>query len=162
MKRHRSIAAAPVRSPAQAWDTIAALIAVTLERSASLDPADVSEAMSAAAPAGLALIAGGHLDRERLTLVAGDVHCTITTVSGTPAFDVDENLNAIPGAASATGFTVHLPCPDPHGDLVRSVAGKSPHLSTDEPPAPAAEAAASKGHGIIDLAALERENERDD
>lgn len=162
MKRHRKFAAAPVRSPAQAWDSITALVAATLERSNSIDLFDVSEAMSTAAPAGLALIAGGHLDREPLTLVAGEVHCTISTVSGTTAFDVDENLNAIPGAASATSFTVHLPCPDPHGDLVRCVAGKSPHLSTGEPSEPAVEAAANKGQGIIDLAALERARARHD
>lgn len=154
MKRHRDVAAAPVRSPAEAWSAITGLVVATLYRSA-VSQSDVTTAMSAATPAGLALIAGGHLDRQPLTLISGSVYCTIGTVSGTSAFGVDENLEAIPGAALATGFIVHLPCPHPHVDFVRSVAEASPHLSAAEPSEPVAEAAA-RGRGIIDLAALER------
>ena len=69
--------------------------------------------MAAAAPAGRMLIAGGHLDRHPLTLIAGLVHCEITTVSGTAALTAEENLNPVPGAAAAATFTIYLPSPEP-------------------------------------------------
>lgn len=111
--------------------------------------------MAAAAPAGLALVAGGHLDRQPITLIAGTVDCTIGTVTGTRAFDVEENMNAVPGAGTAADFTVHLPSPEPHDGLVRSVADSHPRLSAEQPSTQAYEASAGNGP-IIDLAALER------
>lgn len=161
MKRHRVVAAAPVRSPGAAWRTITDLVVMTLERSASLSVAEAAEGMSAARPAGLALIAGGHLDSHPITLVAGPLYCTIGTVSGTRAFEIEENLDPVPGAATATGFTVHLPAPEPHRDLVRGVAKAHHRLSAAEPPA-AAQEVAGKSVGIIDLAALERLGTSDD
>jgi hypothetical protein len=38
------------------------------------------------------LLAGGHIDRHPLTLIAGLVHCEITTLSGTAALTAEENL----------------------------------------------------------------------
>lgn len=161
MQRHRDVAAAPARSPLAAWGLITDLVVATLDRSPTVTAAAVRAAMDTAQPAGLALIAGGHLDKTPLTLVAGSLYCTIGTVSGTSALGLEENLNAVPGAASATGFTVHLPCPEPHLDLIRQVADTSPHLSTDTPAEPAV-AAAGRSGGIIDLAALERMRTSDD
>lgn len=155
MKRHRDVAAAPVRSPSETWRTIAEIVVTTLERSPGVPRAEAEAAMAAAAPAGLALIAGGYLDRHPITLIAGTVDCTIQTVTGTRAFDVDENLNPVPGAGTATQFTVHLPSPEPHGGLVRRVADSHPGLSAEEPSAPAQEDTARSG-SFIDLAALER------
>lgn len=155
MKRHRDVAAAPVRSPSETWGTISEIVVATLERSSDILRAEAQAAMAAAAPAGLALIAGGYLDRHPITLIAGTVDCTIETVTGTHAFDVDENLNPVPGAGTATDFTVHLPVPEPHGGLVRRVAGSHPRLSAEEPSALALEASARSGP-FIDLAALER------
>jgi hypothetical protein len=42
-----------------------------------------------------------------VTLVAGGVHCEITTISGTAAVTAEENLNPVPGAAGADSYTVH-------------------------------------------------------
>lgn len=155
MKRHRNVAAAPVRSPSETWRTISELVVATLERSSGIQPAEAKAAMAAAAPAGLTLIAGGYLDRHPITLIAGTVDCTIGTITGTRAFDVDENLNPVPGAGAANDFTVHLPTPQPHDGLVSRVARSHPRLSAEQPPAPTQEASAMRGP-IIDLAALER------
>ena len=107
--------------------------------------------MSAAAGAGRMLIAGGHLDEQPLVLVAGDLHCEIKTVSGTAAFTVEENLNPIPGAASAASFTIHLPSPVPLADVVSDAVAKHPRLSDAVPTARTASTAPTP---LVDLGAL--------
>jgi hypothetical protein len=134
MQRHREIAAAPERSTSETVETISALIRDSLARSRHIDPADVDDALDAARPALLALVAGGHLEKQALVLAAASLHVSITTVSGDKALTLEENLDAVPGAASATEWTLYLPTPDPLGALVTSCAEKHPRLSTDEPP----------------------------
>jgi hypothetical protein len=133
MQRHRDIAAAPRRPATATWQAITDLVADTLDRSPHLARADVERVLLTARIAGLPLVAGGHLDKHPITLVTGAVDCTIGTVSGTAALSLEENLGPIPGGSSATGFTVHLPTPDPLEDLVRNTADRSPHLSADPP-----------------------------
>lgn len=159
MKRHRDIAAAPQRGAAATWEAITCLIAHTLSRSASINRTDVETAMRAAAPVGRHLVAGGHLDRQPLTLIAEPVYCTISTVSGTAALSLEENLNPIPGGASAETFMIYLPAPAVMAQAVQDAAKTSPHLSADAPPEPAGEATAARagaGVGVIDLDALAR------
>ena len=98
------------------------------------------------------LVAGGHLEHLPVVLVAGAVHCEIRTVSGAPALHTEENLNVIPGAASATTFTIHLPSPEPLSEIVADVAGRHPRLSSETASAPQQESAT--GAALIDLAAL--------
>jgi hypothetical protein len=157
VKRHRDIAAAPQRGAATTWEAITCLIADTLDRSASIDRAEVETAMRAAAPVGRHLVAGGHLDRQPLTLIAEPVYCTISTVSGTAALSLEENLNPIPGGGSAETFMIYLPAPAVMAQAVKDAAKTSPHLSADVPPEPADEATAARtraGVGMIDLDAL--------
>lgn len=159
MNRHRDIAAAPHRGAAATWQVITRLIADTLDRSATISRAEVETAMSAAAPVGRHLIAGGHLDRQLLTLIAGPVYCTIGTVSGTAALSLEENLNPIPGGASAQTFMIHLPVPAVLAQAVKDAAARSPNLSADAPPEPATAtdtAGARVGSGVLDLDALAR------
>jgi len=111
--------------------------------------------MQAAAPAGHILIAGGHLDRLPLVLIAGTVHCEITTISGTPALRAEENLNAIPGAAAATTFTIHLPAPDPLKQVVADAVAGHARLSHEEPPVPEKNASSSSAT-LVDAAALRK------
>src|SRR5690349_20490381 len=99
--RSRTIAAAPLRSASGTWQVISDLVADTIAVSASCTRDHAAAAMAVAAPAGRMLVAGAHLDRLPLVLVAGLVHCEISTVSGTAALRAEENLNAIPGAATA-------------------------------------------------------------
>jgi hypothetical protein len=154
MRRTRVIVAAPVRSATATWQVISQLIADTIATSASCTEQDAQAAMQAAAPVGRMLIAGGHLDRTPVVLVAGPVHCEITTVSGTSALRAEENLNAIPGAASATTFTIYLPAADPLTGLVAEAAATHPRLSAAAPPAP--EQQARSAGALIDTDALRR------
>ena len=102
MQRRRQVAASPERTTSETAETISELIRDSLARADKIDLADVDEALATARPAFLALIAGGHLDAKPLVLVAGALHVSITTVSGDRALTLEENLAAVPGAASAT------------------------------------------------------------
>jgi hypothetical protein len=154
MQRHRDIAAAPRRAATETWQAITDLVADTLDRSPHVARVDVELVFLTARMAGLPLVAGGHLDRHPITLVAGPVHCSIGTVSGTAALSLDENLSPIPGGGSVTEFTVHLPTPDPLEALVRMTAKRSPHL-TAEPPA-SAQGQDDNRSELVNLEALAR------
>lgn len=157
MLRSREVAAAPVRSASETWTVIATLVADTIERSSSLTRAEAEHAVQAAAPVGRMLVAAGHLDRHPLTLIAGTVHCQITTVSGTAALTLQENLNPIPGATSAEDFTLYLPTPPPLECLVQAAADGHRRLSADSPPkAPQPTQAAAGSGPLIDRDALRR------
>jgi hypothetical protein len=166
VQRRRTIAAAPERRASETWEVISALVADTLDRSASITRGEVVAAMETAAPAGRMLVAGGHLDAHSVVLVAAPVHLSITTVSGVAATTLEENLEPVPGGATATAWTIYLPTPDPLGDAVRAVAAGSPHLSAEEAPADAEPSVASstrpagRAAGVIDLAAFGRRDER--
>ncbi|MEV4845091.1 hypothetical protein AB0K20_17985 [Micromonospora matsumotoense] len=154
MLRSRMIIAAPVRSASDTWQVISRLVADTIATSALCTEQDAEAAMQAAAPVGRMLIAGGHLDRKPVVLVAGSVHCEITTLSGTAALRAEENLNAMPGAAAATSFTIYLPSPEPLAGLVADVAATHPRLSAAAPPAPGPQARG--GAALVDTDALRK------
>jgi hypothetical protein len=155
MLRYRTVAAAPQRSASAAWQVITDLVADTIAMSGALSRSDAEQAMAAAASAGRMLIAGGHLDRHPLTLIAGLVHCEITTVSGTAALTSEENLNPVPGAASAATYAIHLPAPNPLAAVVADAVARHPRLSAAQPPAPATGEAAGPGP-LIDLDAVRK------
>jgi hypothetical protein len=155
MLRYRTVTAAPVRSASATWRVITELVAETVAASAALSRADTEQAMAVAAPAGRMLVAGGHLDRHPLTLIAGLVHCEITTVSGTAALTAEENLNPVPGTASAATYTIYLPTPDPLAAVVGDAVAGHPRLSDDRPPAPETRAATGTGP-LIDLDAVRK------
>jgi hypothetical protein len=131
MQRHRDLASSPVRSASELWTVLAQLVTDTTTRSPHITESDVSTALAAAAPAGMMLIAAGHLEREPIVLVAGDVHLSITSVSGDKAFTVEENLNPVPGAAEARDWTLHLPTPEPIGASIATLVAGVAHLSTE-------------------------------
>lgn len=153
MLRTRTIVAAPVRSASATWQVITDLVADTIAVSATCTRDEAEAAMRTAAPAGRMLVAGGHLDRFPVVLIAGQVHCEITTISGTGALRTGENLNVIPGAATATTFTIYLPTPDPLDKVVSETAAAHPRLSAGAPPKPT-QGAAPAGVALIDTEAL--------
>jgi hypothetical protein len=153
MQRRREVAAAPERSAGDAWEVVAMLLRDTLVRSPQVDDAEVDEALVEARPAGLALIAGGHLDRQPLVLVGAPVHLSVTTVSGDRALTLEENLD-VPGGASIEEWTLYLPTPEPLAALVGAVAATHPRLSSDEPPADSERAA--QAASVLDRDALAR------
>ncbi|WP_297662167.1 hypothetical protein [Pseudonocardia sp.] len=143
-----------MRSASATWSVIADLVAETVAQSSALSRDEAVQAMSAAEAVGRMLIAGGHLHKHPLTLVAGKVHCEITTVSGTAALTLEENLNPVPGATGADDFTIHLPSPAPLQEQVKAVADGHARLSDAAPPVPETKAASSGP--LIDLEALRR------
>lgn len=154
MLRRRSIAASPARGTGEAWGVITTLLADTLDRSASIGRAEVEEAMDHAAGIGRLLIAGGHLEKTPLTLVAGDLHLEVATVSGDGALGLEENLNPVPGGASAETWTVYLPQCSPLESAVEDAAKSHARLSAGAPPTPSTEAASAASG--LDQSALER------
>lgn len=156
MQRRRQVAASPERTTSETAATISELIHDSLARADNFDLSDVDDALAKARPAFLALVAGGHLDVNPLVLVAGALYLSITTVSGDRALTLEENLAAVPGAASATEWTLYLPTPDPLGAMVNEIAGSHPRLSVAEPPGDTDTAAAEAASSLVDLDALAR------
>jgi hypothetical protein len=157
MQRRREIAAAPERSTSETVTTIDDLLRDALTASAEVNLDDIDSALDAARPALLALVAGGHLDRHSLVLVAAPLHLSVTTVSGDRALALDENLATVPGAAGASTWTLYLPTPDPLAATVAAVAKQHSRLSAEAPPDDATIEA--KAASIIDLDALARRAE---
>ena len=156
MERTRLIAAAPVRSASEAWQILSTLLADTLEQSSSVTTGSVATGLAPLKGLGPALVAGGHLESKGLVLVDHGLHLTIRVLTADAALDVEENLNPVPGGASATdGWTLYLPSAGPLDNAVKLAAKKSSHLSTNDPPATApTEKSVSGSHGLIDLDAL--------
>lgn len=154
MLRYRTVAAAPVRSASATWQVITDLVVDTIATAAALSRSEAERAMSVAAPAGRMLVGGGHLDRHPLTLIAGLVHCEITTTSGTAALTAAENLNPVPGAAGAETFTIYLPSPNPLAAVVSAAAAGHARLSSATPPDEPQATASSVP--LIDLATLRK------
>ena len=157
MERHRTIAASPVRSAAQAWKVVATLVADTLERSPAVPTGSVGVELATLDGLGPALIAGGHLESKGLVLCDVGLHVTVTVVTADAAFRVKENLNPVPGGASATdGWTLYLPLPGALNASVEAAAKRSSHLSV-EPPPKSAPAGKKREGSAIDLDALREE-----
>jgi hypothetical protein len=116
--------------------------------------------MNDLSPAGLALVASGHLQKHPLTVVAEPLNLTITTVEGEEAFSAmdEENLSPVPGAATATTWKVYLPSPVGLSDLVAEVVAGSEHASAASPPSESVTKEASASNGAFDLRRLDPKN----
>ena len=159
MERHRTIAAAPVRSAADAWQVVSTLLAETLERSQAIPAGSVTMKLAPLSGLGPALIAGGHLESKGLVLVDVGLHLTVSVMTAAAALKVEENLNPVPGGANATdGWILYLPQVGPLDASIAAAVKNSSHLSADTPPtsAPAAKAAGRDGESPIDLEALRK------
>lgn len=155
MARHRTLAASPVRSAAEVWDKASDLVATTLAKSDSITEVDVRSVFDTLRAAGHALVAGGHLDREPITVVAEPLRLTVGTATGTNAFAAleAENDSPVPGAATATQWTVHLPRPSGLASLINEVAAGVDHATSDDPPSENEKAATASA--VLDLRRLD-------
>jgi hypothetical protein len=155
MQRHRQIAAAPLRKSSETWDAIGQIVVSTLEKSPHISGIDVAKAMDIAGAAGRILVAGGHLEKNAIVVVADPVYLRITTVSGVDATKLEEDLSPVLGGTTASDWTIYLPTPDPIGNAVRSVATGSSHLSTGSPPSETStKSARSNDEDVLNLGAL--------
>lgn len=118
----------------------------------------MAEALAPLKGLGPALIAGGHLERNGLVLVDGDLHVTILVMTSGAALEVEENLNPIPGGASATdSWTLYLPEVEPLKTTISAAIMNCRHLSASPPPAPApVDMESRRGSSPIDMTALRR------
>jgi hypothetical protein len=154
VQRHRTIASAPKRTAADAWQAVCGLIGDTLERSSSIERGDVDAALDPLGQTARMLISAGHLEGHPLVLVADDLWLEIATVSGGSALSLEENLNPVPGGASASDWTLHVPQVEPMAKLVRTTVKGHDHLSAKEPTAITERATTASAS--VDLDALER------
>lgn len=160
MERHRTIAASPVRSAAEAWEVVTTLVVDTLERSPAIPAGSVGAELAALDGLGPALIAGGHLESKGLVLYDVGLHVTVTVVTADAALGVEENLNPVPGGASATdGWILYIPLPGALDASVEAAANRSSHLSIETPPksAPAVKTKKRGTGSEIDLDAFREE-----
>lgn len=163
MKRNRTIAASPVRSAAEAWRIVTALIVDTLERSPDVAAGSVSGELAVLDGLGPALIAGGHLESSGLVLSDIGLHVKILVVTADAALSVEENLNPVPGGVGATeSWMLHIPLPGALDASVVAVAARSSHLTVEKPPKSvlAAKEEKRKAGSAIDLEALRKETSR--
>jgi hypothetical protein len=135
---------------------LADLISDTLDASAEISAASVVDALSPLRGIGPALIAAGHLESTPVVVVSGLLHVSITVATGAAVSSVEENLNPVPGGASATqDWTLHLPNPATFAAALAAITNRSPHLSVE--PAPTEDDSSDKMNvkaGLVDLAAL--------
>ena len=108
---------------------------------------------------GPALIAGGHLESDGLVLVDDGLYLEVLVVTADAATKVTENLNPVPGGASATSrWMLYLPQGGPLVSFVADAVKTSRHLSAGPPPKPGPDhkAVGSARESLIDLEALRR------
>lgn len=163
MKRHRTIAASPVRNAAEAWRVATTLIANTLECSPNVAAGSVASELAVLDGLGPALIAGGHLESKGLVLCDVGLHVTILVVAADAALSVEENLNPVPGGVGAThDWMLHIPLPGALNASVAAAVARSSHLTVEKPPEslPAAKEEKRGARSAIDLEALRKESMR--
>jgi len=90
--------------------------------------------------------------------MADPLRLDITIVSGTAATTLRENLNAVPGAASATDWRIHVPAEGAMAGWISDAVADSTRLTTEPPPVlrESAALATSAASGDFDAAALAR------
>lgn len=154
MTRTRLIAASPVRTAGATWEAITELVARSLDRSSSNTAGDVRQVLERLSGAGVALVAGGYLNRDPVTIVASPLRLQVQTVSGEEAFSAleEENPNPVPGAATAESWRIYLPRPSGLAALVDEAVDGVAEASTDDPPRDAESAATA---AALDLSRLD-------
>lgn len=157
MQRHRRLTGPPLRTASAAWGVLTTLIKDTLVASKNIDAVAVTVALAPLRGLGPALIAAGHLETTPITLISNILHVNITVATGAGVVGVEENLNPVPGGATATqDWTVYLPSPAPLAAVIAEVASQSEHLSVDPVPAVSSSTSAPPASaGLVNLAALD-------
>jgi hypothetical protein len=129
------VAGAPERSASATADLVVEMLTETLAAASSLDSEAVARELDSVHGATRMLIAGKHLTERALVLRADPLRLEITVVTGDKAASVDEKLGKVPGAASATDWTLHVPAPAPIGDWIADAVRALDHVTIDTPPA---------------------------
>ena len=155
MKRHRKIAGSPQRTTSETWQTIADLIARSLEPSDHIQQEEIEHVLGTVAPLAKRYIGAGHLEAEPLAMVAGDLWVEFTCVSGGDALTLEENLNVIPGAKSADEWCLHFPEVPMLEAEVKKISDDNDHVSLGLPTGGQTSASEKSSGSLLDKAALE-------
>jgi len=129
--RHRAIAGTPERSASDASAVLMEMVSATLAPAGALDADVVEHELAQGRDAVRMLIAGKHLGDSPIVLVANPLRLEITVVSGDEALTLKENLGKVPGAASATDWSLHIPAPVPINSWVREALQGLEHLTSE-------------------------------
>lgn len=155
--RHRVVAGAPERSSSDAANVILDIVAKTLAPASALDTGAVAHELAEARSAVRMLIAGEHLRPSPLVLNAEPLRLEVSVVTGDAAIALEEQAGKVPGAASATAWTLHLPAPAPITGWVTESLKDLEHVTTEPAPAQVTEVDAPRiGAADIDPDALRR------
>src|SRR5205814_9589852 len=126
-----TIAGSPRLNTSQTWLVLKQLVTDSLAVAHEIDMAQVVAELEAIAGAGMSLISGGHLSRSPVVLVAAELELSIEIVSGESALALNENLNVVPGAATATDWRLHLPSPAPLSADIEQAVNQLAHITTE-------------------------------
>ena len=103
------------------------------------------------------MVASNLFDAHPLVLTAGDLDLTIIIKSNDDAFAVDENLDPVPGGASApASWKLYLPKRGSTTSAVEEAAQGSSHVFAGKPQRTALAASASSPGASVDMDALRR------
>jgi hypothetical protein len=155
--RHRAIAGTPERSADEATTVLMKLVRETLAPASAVDDAVVGRELDRSRDPIRMLIAGKHLRDSPIVLAAEPLRLEITVVSGDSALTLKESLGKVPGAATATDWSLHIPAPVPIAGWIQDALEDLEHVTCQK----AAAQAASPSTGEfktsqIDPAALRR------
>lgn len=134
MKAQRTVPGRPVNDSSSVVDKIIDLVADTLGAADGVEAEDVRTELAEAATALGLLAAGGHLRDVGVVLVTEGLRLEVAVPVGEGALSADEDVRRPRMAAAASGWSLHLPAPEPLIAVVRSAARQCAHLSTDPAP----------------------------
>lgn len=137
MKRQRSIAGTPFRTGFESWSVLVDLVVRSLESSRNIAAGSVAAELGGMEGIGSAM-AISHLAASRIVLVAEPLWVEFDVVTGEDAFDVDEDLSIIPGAATAAAdWRLYLPSIGSMDEALAAAAESRSHVTVDAAPEPA-------------------------
>lgn len=155
--RYRAIAGAPERSASAAAAVLMDVVAETLAAAKALDGEIIERELAQGRQAVRMLIAGKHLEDSSIVLAADPLRVEITVVCGDGALALKEKLGKVPGAATATDWTLHVPAPAPIGSWIEQALDGLEHLKTERASAQASSSSAGQLESAdIDPDALRR------
>lgn len=113
---------------------LTALLAETLERSPAVAVGSVADALSPVAGVAASIAASATSAEPPFTLIAGSLDLDFHIVRGDDAFAVEENLEPVPGGASAPDdWVLYVRPPNHLTDAVQDAIVGLDHLRVGEP-----------------------------
>ncbi len=154
MKATRTVPGRPVSDSGSTTAQIIDLVTATLGRSPNLDVEEIRAELDAAEPALGLLAVGGHLRCGELVLVTPGLRLRIDVPVGEDALAATEHTDAPRGAATADGWTLHLPVPEALASVAKAASKSCPHVSVEPAPSEASPRNDSAAASTIDLSRL--------